>query len=159
MDDTYPENQIRGREEGYVPERQQALRRRVTSRPLKQREEGKQRIVWWMAACLIIMAGSIDLFEALLTFVGIGLALNPVISVAADTLFIIWFWMLGINITSNPRAFFAMAGQAVIGLIPALNALPELTLGVLGVVILTRITDKSGIMGKAMGALPGKMKI
>ena len=117
----------------------------------QQPEEKKERIKLWMGAALIIVAFSIDAFQALLNVLLIGEFVSSIISVCADTLFVIWFWMLGVSFAKNPKAFFSMSGQAVIGLIPVINTLPELTLGVIGVVVFTRITDKSNMLGKVAG--------
>jgi hypothetical protein len=66
--------------------------------------------------------------------------------------------MLGVSFTKDPRAFMSMAAQAIIGLIPILNTLPELTLGIIGVVVFTKMVDKSAIIGKAASAAQGKIK-
>ncbi len=137
---------------------QTALRRPVVQYLTQQQEEKKERIKLWMGACMIIVAASIDLFEGLLNLVGIGEIFSTLISVCADTIFMIWFWMLGISLMKNPRALISMAAQAIIGLIPFLNTLPELTLGVIGVVVFTRMVDKSNTLGKLANMAQGKIK-
>jgi hypothetical protein len=135
--------------------------RSVLRRPVRQvvtEEEIKERISKVMGGMLIITALSIDAFQALLNILIIGEVFSTVISVCADTLFVVWFWMLGVSFTKSPKAFFSMAGQAVVGLIPVLNTLPELTLGIIGVVVFTRIVDKSNSLGKLSGLAQTKIK-
>ena len=141
MDETYPQNQTR-----------EPLRRPIRAIP-QQQEGKKERIKIWMGAALIITAASIDGFQALLNVLLVGEVLSTIISVCADTLFVTWFWILGVSLTKNPRAFMSMAAQAIIGLIPVLNTLPELTLGVIGVVVFTRMVDKSAVLGKVAGVV------
>ena len=49
-----------------------------------------------------------------------------------------------------------MGIQAVVGLIPILNTLPELTLGIIAIVLITRDEDKGGLLGKAVSVAQGK---
>jgi hypothetical protein len=121
-------------------------------------EEKKDRIKTWMAACMIIVAACIDIFEAILDVLLIGEVLSPIISVCADFIFWIWFKMLGVSFTKNPKNFMAMGIQALVGLTPGLDILPELTLGVLTIVIVTRGEDKGGLLGKAVEMAQGKIK-
>ena len=134
MDETYPQNQT-------------ALRRPV--RPVPQQQgEGRRRISWWMGWAMIITAISIDLFEALLNVLIIGEFLSPIISICADVLFWIWFMILGVSFSKNPKNLATMLIQALIGLMPGLDILPELTVGVFVLVKLTQSEDKGGIIGK-----------
>jgi hypothetical protein len=135
---------------------QTALRRPV--RQIQVEEEKWERISKTMAAMLIIVAACIDAFEAILDILLIGEFVSPVISVCADFLFFIWFKMLGVSFTKDPENLAAMATQAMIGLVPGLDILPELTLGVIGIVIFTRMVDKSNILAKAAGVAQTKIK-
>ncbi|MEK7200789.1 MAG: hypothetical protein AAB672_01520, partial [Patescibacteria group bacterium] len=128
MDETYQQNQ------------RPALRRPVRAIP-KQQEQKKERITKVLAACMVITALCFDAFNALLTFLGVGLVVSSVISPVATFGFVIWFWTHGITFTKSPKKFAAMGIQSIIGLIPGLNILPELTLGVLITVLLTRSED------------------
>ena len=140
-----------------LPQTQTALRRPVRAIP-QESEEKKQRISTWMGAALVITALSIDLFEGLLNVVGIGEVFSTIISVCADVLFIVWFWILGLGFVKNRKNLTAMGAQAIVGLIPILNTLPELTLGIGAIVFMTWAEDKGGIIGKAAGAAQGKLK-
>lgn len=136
---------------------QTALRRPVKN---VQQESGekRERIKVWMAAALILTAVSIDLFEALLNILVIGEFLSPIISICADLIFWMWFKMLGVNFTKDPKNLIAMGSQAIIGLMPGINTLPELTLGVTSIVIFTRIVDKSNMLSKVVNTAQGKIK-
>lgn len=129
---------------------------RIAQQP---QEEKKERIPLWLGICMVVVAACIDIFEAVLDVLLIGEVLSPVISVCADMGFWIWFKMRGVQFTKDPKNFMAMGIQALIGLMPGLNILPELTLGVLSIVIFTRITDKSNALGKIASAAQGKIKV
>ncbi len=120
-------------------------------------EEKKERIKTWMLVAMGTTALSIDGFNALLNLVVIGEVLSSIISVAATLAFTIWFWMLGVSFVKSPKKLAAMGGQAIIGLIPVLNTLPELTVGVLATALMTMAEDKGGIIGKAAGVAQGKI--
>ena len=133
------------------------LRRPVRTIP-EVKEDVKRRISNWMGAALIITAGSIDAFQALLNVLLIGEVLSTIISVCADVLFIIWLWVLGLGFVKNPKNLAAMGSQAIVGLIPVLNTLPELTLGIATIVFMAIAEDKSAIMGKVANIAQGKLK-
>jgi hypothetical protein len=147
MDETYEQNQT-----DFRP----ALRRPVRA-ITREQEEKKERIKIWMGAALVTVALGIDGFQAILNLLVIGEFLSPVISVGADLLFIIWFWMLGLGFIKSPKKFATMGLVALIGLIPALDTLPELTLGILVIVLMTRAEDKGGILRKVASVAQGKM--
>lgn len=90
----------------------------------------------------------LDAFNALLTVLGVGLVASSVISPVATFGFVVWFWMHSVTFTKSPKKLAAMGIQSVIGLIPVLNVLPELTLGVLITILLTRSEDRGGLLGK-----------
>lgn len=121
------------------------LRRPVRTIP-EAREDIKRTISNWMGWAIIITAGGIDAFQALLNVLIVGEVFSTIISVCADVLFIIWFWMLGISFTKKPKNIAAMGTQAILGLIPLINTLPELTLGVASIVLMTWAEDKSAII-------------
>ncbi len=98
---------------------------------------------------MFVVAATIDLIQFLLGLAAIGEVLDTVISIGADALFVVWLWLLGISIVENPRRLASMAGQALAGVIPIVNLLPELTIGVVLTIWITRSEDKGGIIGKA----------
>src|SRR3989344_4151220 len=135
------------------------LRRPVRVIP-QQEEDGekKQRIKLWMATIMAVVSLSIDAFNALLNLLGVGEILSSVISPVASFAFVVWFWILGVSFIKNPKKLVAMGGQAIIGLIPVINTLHELTLGVVVTILLTRSEDKGGLLSKATSITQGKIK-
>jgi hypothetical protein len=125
----------------------------------QQQEEKKERIKLWMGAALVITAGGIDLIQGLLNLVVVGnLFIGSIISVCADFIFLIWLWMLGVGFVKNPKIFATTTIQALVGLVPVLDTLPELTLGILIIVLLVKAEDKGGLLGKAAGMAQMKIK-
>lgn len=146
MDETTPQNpNVRG-----------PLRRPVRPIPAEQ-EQKRERIKKWMAACLIIVAGCVDAAQALLTALAIGAVLGPVISAVAWFGFWVWFMILGVSFVSNPKKLLTMGTAGVLEVVPVLGALPAFTAGIAITVFMTMAEDKGGIIGKAAGALQGKI--
>lgn len=143
MDETFPQTQSRT-----------ALRRPV--RTFVQQEQKEERIKTWQGAGLIIMALSVDGFQALLTAVGIGLVLGPIISAISYFSFWIFFMMLGVSFVKSPKKLGVVGGTAIIETL--LSFLPGLTAGVASVVFMTWAEDKGGIIGQAAGMASGKIK-
>ena len=137
------------------PQNKTPLRRPV--RPIPQQEEERvERISKVAGWCMVGTAAFIDLFEAILDLLAIGAVLNSIISVCADLGFIIWFWTKGVTFVKKPKNLATMGIQALVGLIPGANILPELTTAVYILVKLTQSEDKGGLLGKAAGAASGK---
>lgn len=132
------------------------LRRPVRQIP-EQQTEKRERIKKWMAACIIIVAGCVDAAQALLTAVAIGAVLGPVISAVAWFGFWVWFMILGVSFVSNPKKLLAMGSAGIVEIIPVFGALPAFTAGIAATVFITMAEDKGGIIGKAAGALQGKI--
>ncbi|HEY4515963.1 MAG TPA: hypothetical protein VJH67_02120 [Candidatus Paceibacterota bacterium] len=124
----------------------------------QEEPEKKQRIKLWMGACLIAAAGSIDLIQALLTLVAIGIVISPIISVGATFLFWLWLTILGVPFGTSPKRLAIMATQAVAELFPAIDALPILTTGTILLVLITRSEDRGGIIGKVASKAQGTLK-
>ena len=143
-----------------TPKPNQAPLRRLVRAIPQQEEDGekKQRIKLWMAVIMAVMALSIDAFNALLNLLAIGEILSSVISPVASFAFVVWFWILGVSFIKNPKKLAAMSGQAIIGLIPVINTLPELTIGVIATILLTRSEDKGGLLSKATNITQGKIR-
>lgn len=155
MDNSPQENEV----EQNQPTQKAPLRRPVRNFQKPEEKKKKERITLWMGAALILTALSIDGFQAVLNFLLVGEVFSTVISVGADMLFIVWFWSLGLGFVKNPRTFAAMGIQEIIGLIPIANTLPELTLGILAIVLMTRAEDKGGALGKLASTAQGKPKL
>jgi len=146
MDETYPPNQ----------NTRAPLRRPVRPVP-EQQEEKKERIKKWMAACMIIVALCVDAAQALLTVLAIGTILGPIISIVAWFGFWVWFMLLGVSFVSNPKKLMTMGTAGIVEIIPIFGALPAFTAGVAITVFMTMAEDKGGIIGKAAGAVQGKI--
>lgn len=121
-------------------------------------DEKRERIKIWVAACMVIIALTVDGSQMVLTALGIGLVLGPILSVCAYTAFWIWFMILGVSFTSNPKKLFSFGGSGIAEIIPLFGALPVFTAGIITVVMLTMAEDKGGIIGEAAGAMQGKLK-
>ncbi|GEM_PF-2777006 len=83
-----------------------------------------------------------DISQALLTMIGIGFLLNPFISFFAWLTFFVWLGIKGKTFTSSLKnATSALknpallnVGTLLVGMIPAINALPERTAGTLAII-------------------------
>jgi len=117
--------------------------------------EKKERIKTWMGACMIIVALCIDGIQILLTILLIGIFMGPVISAVASLGFWIWFKLLGVSFTKNPKNLAGMGGTAIIKIF--LSFLPAFTAGIAAIVFLTRAEDKGGLLGKAAAMAQGKV--
>jgi len=137
---------------------QTVLRRPV--RPIPQYQEEKiERIKIWMGAALIITAISIDLFEMLLEWLGIGIfGLSTLLSVCATIIFWVWFKILGVSFGASPKKFATMMATSILEIIPGLDSLGGFiwTIGIIALVIITRSEDKGGLIGKAADFIPSK---
>jgi len=148
MDETYPQNQ----------NTRTPLRRPVMAIP-EQQEEKRERIKKWMAACMIIVALCVDAAQALLTALAIGAVLGPLITIVAWFGFWVWFLILRVSFVSNPKKLLTMGGAGIVEIIPIFGALPAFTAGIAITVFMTMAEDKGGIIGKAAGAMRGKIKV
>jgi hypothetical protein len=124
-----------------------ALRRSVRQFP-QQPEEKKERIVTWMAVCMIIVALFIDAIQLILTLLLIGVFICPVISVVSYFVFWVWFKMLGVSFLGSPKKFGTM-GATIVGEI-FLSFLPVFTAGITTVIVMTKAEDK---LGPSLGKL------
>lgn len=115
-------------------------------------EEKRERIKTWMAACIVIVALCIDLFEMLLTWLGIGVFITPVIVPCVTLIFWIWYKFLDIPFVSSPKNFANLTITSLFELIPGLDAIPLIsfgwTVGAIIMVIMVRAEDKGGILGE-----------
>ncbi len=126
-------------------------RRPIYSRVRAPAQEKKEHISNPMAVMLVSVALFIDGFQALLNLLIIGEVASSVISVCSNVLFMVWFWMLGMGIIKNPRKLGAMLAQSIIGLIPILNTLPELTMAIVAIIIVTKAEDRGISVSSFLG--------
>lgn len=111
------------------------------------KQKNKEKISKMMGGAMVATALIIDGFQALLNFFIIGAFVNPVIAFVSTSLFTIWFWMLGVSFVNKPKNIAAMGIQTIIGVLPIINTLPELSLAVLSIVIMTRAENSNGALG------------
>ena len=130
-----------------------ALRRPV--RRIKIQTERPERIKSWMGWAMAILALCVDAAQAILTAVGIGLVVGPIISAVAYFAFWVLFKMLGVSFTGNPKNLLALGGSSILEFL--LSFLPAFSAGVIAVILITMAEDKGGIIGKAAGAMQNKM--
>lgn len=88
------------------------------------------------------------LFYDLLSIVPV---VNWFVAIFAWLTFALWFMILGVGLIS-PKKVATWGSSAVIGVIPVLAAIPELTLAVIITVILIRAEDELGIKIPTPGA-------
>lgn len=138
-----------------------------------------------MAMFLVGSAFLVDALQAFFDLVSIGAAAIPgvdlvatpalavgsaFLGLAADICFFIWFALLGVSYTKeNPLLkILTMVGMVGITVIPELDILPETTLGVLTLVVLTRLEDsmkdpkflkKVGTAAKIVGTIQPELKV
>ncbi len=114
-----------------------------------------------MAACIIIVALCIDLFEMLLTWLGIGVVITPIIVPCVTLIFWIWYKLLDVPFVSNPKNFANLAITSLFELIPGLDALPLVSFGwTIGAIILVftvRAEDSGGKLGQISKIATGTM--
>jgi hypothetical protein len=134
--------------------------RRETVRPQeidKSDSEKKHRIKIWMAVCLMMVALLVDLLQFLLTGVLVGVVIAPIISVGATFGFWVWFKLLDVSYVAKPGKLATMAVQSFAEVIPGLDALPLLSLGIFIIIVMTRMEDSGGALGKVAGMAQGEV--
>lgn len=96
----------------------------------------KDKINLGVAFLLVAVALILDGIQFLLTLTVIGSIASPILTVFAWTLFFIWFAMLGVNYFDKDGAvrLFTALASIVTEMIPVINALPAITLGVVALI-------------------------
>lgn len=89
-------------------------------------------------ALMVATAGILDLIS-IIPVVGQALA-----SVGSFVIFLIWFLILGLPLVT-PKKLLTTLSAYVIEIIPAISALPAITVGVILMIVLTRAEEKTGI--------------
>lgn len=111
-----------------------------------QVEAPRPRIKMWMANALVYSAFSFDLFEMLLTYLGIGIFINFVSTPTIAFLFWLWFKLLNVSYTVDLKKFGVAMASTILEAVPGADAHPLLsfgwTLGVVAIVVITMIEDR-----------------
>jgi len=107
----------------------------------------RKRIGALTAGLLFGIAGLLDIIQFFVTFIPfVDVILDWFIAVIGLITFGIWFAMLDVNYFQGKKAagkIAAVFGTAIVEMVPILDALPAITLGVLTVVFLTWNEDKA----------------
>lgn len=95
------------------------------------------------AGMMLVAALLADGVQALLTFSVFLLPLSVLITFMTATMFFLWFALSGVKYIGNDggKKLLVALSSTVAELVPVINALPVTTLGVLGIIVQTRIED------------------
>jgi hypothetical protein len=124
----------------------------------KSSEGGSIRIQFLMAALLMFVALIFDGAQGLVTLLGlipiVGLVFLPfgfIITIISFVTFFTWFKLLGVDYWKGKQAalkILFLFAMLVFGFIPFISIIPEITAGVLALIIASRIEDTVGDKGQ-----------
>jgi hypothetical protein len=95
---------------------------------------------------MITVALLLDLLQFLLTLLVLTSPIAELVTFLALCIFGVWFAIMRVNYFSGRKVGMKVAsafGSAVVELVPILDAVPGITLGVAGVIVATRIEERS----------------
>ncbi len=69
--------------------------------------------------------------------------INIIVDIIAWTIFLLWFYLSGVSFSKHPHILGVAAGSFIIGAIPFLSILPEITAGVVTNIAITRMQEKN----------------
>lgn len=104
-----------------------------------QQQEKKESKISDTAAALMIATAIILDIISIIPVVGQAFA-----DVGSFVIFLIWFLILGLPLVT-PKKLLTMLSAYIIELVPAISALPAITVGVILMIALTRAEEKTGI--------------
>jgi hypothetical protein len=94
---------------------------------------------------MIVVAMTIDFLQCIFTFIpGFNIVANFILAVLALCIFGIWFALLDINYFSGKKVvakILTLFSTSIIELMPILDALPMVTVGVTGIILISRVED------------------
>lgn len=108
-------------------------------------DEGGVRIENFTAGGILMVAVLFDTMQAFLFFVPIGILFQLILG--------LWFMRLGVNYFTGRRAaikVFTLFFTLLFGFVPVLNMLPEITLGTVVMLAVSRIEDTVGSHNQLM---------
>jgi hypothetical protein len=115
----------------------------------REEKEKKYRISKVTGSLMFSVALFYDALEFLLEWLAVGLVINPLIAIFAGLHFWLWFRLHGVDFMSSPKRMATKWITDIVEFIPTLDALVVAslghTIGVLILLILVRIEDKTGI--------------
>lgn len=105
----------------------------------------KKRVGTIAAFFMLATAITFDALQFFLTFIPfLGVVINIFITVLAAMIFWLWFLLLGVSYFSGKKMGLKLAaamGGLIVELVPIIDALPAITVGVTVVIIATRLED------------------
>ncbi len=106
------------------------------------------------AGAMLALALVIDGLQFILTLSVVGSIVASVIAAISAFCFWLWFALLGVKYLgqNGSRKMFIALAASVAELVPFINALPATTIGVLGIIIDSRIEDARTAAGKKVTA-------
>ncbi len=112
--------------------------------------ENKQRIGNVSAGFMIGVAAIIDLVQFLLTLTAVLVPLAVLCTFFSATMFAIWFMIYGVKYVGhdNGKKLLIALASTVAEFVPVINALPATTVGVIGIIVQSRIEDARANTGK-----------
>lgn len=113
--------------------------------PPQETPEKKPRIGLLTALALVLVALIFDGGQFLVGLIPfLDIVLLPIVGITASIVFWIWFMLIDPSLMSGAKAFknqLAMAGMSIATVIPFLDMLPEITAGVVAVILISRAED------------------
>jgi len=135
------------------------------SERMGKKPEVKYRITFATAFLMIGTALFFDGIEMITTWKIIGVILSYFSFIFANLTFWTWFMMIGVPVGfSSPKKLVVGMLTNILELIPGLDAIPLIgmgwTLGIIALIALTRLEDKTGMSlpTSPKGAVPGTIK-
>lgn len=122
-------------------------------------EPKEERIKTWMAAAMVIVAFSVDCFEMLLEWLGIGIfGFSSLLSMCAALTFWIWYKILGVSFSVSPKKFATQGLTSFLEIVPGLDAIGGFiwTIGTIMMVTMVRAEDKGGLLSQAVSMVQPK---
>lgn len=109
-----------------------------------------------LSALILTFGAALADLASLIPFV--GTVVGPIFWIAVS----IYFWTIGMGIISGRRLATGLI-SAVAELIPGVQALPTITVGIIAVILMTRIEEKTGISVSSLtkrtpGVTPPRLK-
>jgi len=110
-------------------------------------QEIQYRVGSFATGFSIVIALLFDCLQFILNFIPVmGQVVSWFITFFAFSIFTVFFALLGVNYFSGKKAsakIISFLSSAVIELVPIVNALPAMTLGIIGILVAVRYEDKA----------------
>ncbi len=102
----------------------------------------KKKIGWVTAGMIIVLALIFDAIQIFLTLTVIGTVFSWFVSGLAWIIFLVWFMLLGVSYFDKGGAvrLLTVFASVITELLPLINALPGLTIGVTALIVQHNLT-------------------